>query len=464
MKKLLLSLSILATGYGAFAQYEGFENWTQNSVLNLDGYETSVNDLGAFGNNAVSREMDAVDGTYSIKLQSILSPGGDTATGYFISGDPQAFTPGQQVTINNVDSVIGYYKYDILANDSVTFIPVTFFMGTPTGPSSMSPFYITSGTQSTWKRFAFYIGASFADSLLIGAATGDPLNGYNGKPGSWIQFDKIQLKSSTGAIQNIENFSFENWTPITWDEPNGWVTSNQWAIGSPTLPAVKSTDMYSGSFALELNTIVGQFGDTIEGIVTNGMFGQSNLVGGVSYTSQPDAVNFYYKYTPSGTDTAWASIVFKSGGNPISYGGAQITSNTSSYTLYSNSLSWAPGTPDTLLMAFGAGRNPGSKFMIDHIDFTFPVGINENIKVDRIVIYPNPTTDVLNIRFELKQDNKVSARLLDITGKILTSKSFGNLNSGVYNESFNTSNFSSGVYFIEFSIGEEKVINRFLVK
>ena len=94
----------------------------------------------------------------------------------------------------------------------------------------------------------------------------------------------------------------------------------------------------------------------------------------------------------------------------------------------------------------------------------FPVGINENIKIDRIESYPNPTTDVLNLRFELTNKNLVSVNLLDITGKVLTNKSFGNLSSGTYNESFNTSSFTSGIYFIEVTVGNERIVNRFIVK
>ncbi len=460
MKKTLLSLSILFTGLCGYAQYEGFENWTQNSVLQLDDYQTTVNDLGAFGNNAVSRVADPVDGTYSIKLETIIAPGGDTAFGYFLSGDPDALAPGQPVTIGNVDSLIGYYKYDVMPGDSATILAATTQTGF--GLTGGSAFYVT-GTQSTWKRFAYYIGAPLADSLLIAAATGDPLNEFNGIPGTWIQFDKIQLKSSTSAVQNIQNFSFENWTPITWDEPNGWMTSNQWAVSSPTMPAVKSTDSYSGSFALELNTIQGQFGDTIEGMATNGYFTDMGVLGGVPFTGQPTAVNFFYKYFPSGVDTAWAWIQFKKNGAQINGGGTQLTAG-GTYQMSSNLMPVFSMVPDTFLMACGAGRNPGSQLIVDHIDFTFPVGINENIKVERIVTYPNPATDVLNIRFELKTNNIVSVRLLDVTGKIVATKSLGNLTTGTYNESFNTSDFNAGVYFIEFTIGDEKTINRFLVK
>jgi len=459
MKKILLSLSILLTGFASFAQYEGFENWTTNSVLSLDDYQNPANDLGAFGNLAIQQSTDAVDGTYSVRLETVIIPGGDTAFGYVLSGDPDSFSPGQSVTLNNVDSIIGYWKYDIMPGDSCALLVGTTMTGF--GLTGGGTYYIT-GTQSTWQRFAYSVNAPLADSLLLAIATGDPLNNFKGIPGTWLMIDNVQLKSTTGQLQNILNHSFENWTPLNWEEPDGILTSNQYAVGQPTLPAVKTTDMYSGSFALELNTILTPNNDTIQGLATNGGFDQFGILGGVPYTGQPTAVNFYYKYAPSGVDTAWANIQFKSGGSIIAQGGTMLNA-AGTYTLSSNLLS-IPSTPDTMLFAFFAGNNPGSQLIVDHLDFTFPVGINENITVDRIVSYPNPTTDVLNIKFELKNNNLVTANLLDITGKVLTTKSFGNLPSGTYTESFNTSNYNSGVYFIEFVIGNEKLVNRFLIK
>lgn len=459
MKKTLLSLSILLTGYCGFAQYEGFENWTQGSVLTLDQYQTPANELGALGNLAIQQSTDAVDGTYSVKLETVTIPSGDTVFGYILSGDPDAMAPGQPVTIGGVDSIIGYWKYDVMAGDSCALLIAATQTGF--GLTGGGTFYVT-GTQSTWKRFAYSVNAFAADSILLAFATGDPLNNFNGIPGTWMMIDKVQLKNSTGQLQNVFNHSFENWTPVTWDNPDGWFTSNEYTVGLTPMPVEKSTDSYSGTYALELNTISNQNGDTIGGIATNGQFDQNGMFGGVPYTGQPDAANFYYKYIPSGIDTAWASIQFKSGGSIIAQGGVQLSA-TGVYTMSSNLLS-IPSTPDTMLITFFAGENPGSQLIVDHLDFTFPVGVNENIKIDRIESYPNPTTDVLNIRFELKNSNIVSANLLDITGKVLTSKSFGNLASGTYNESFNTSSFTSGIYFIEFTIGEDKIVNRFMVK
>jgi hypothetical protein len=460
MKKTLLSLSILLTGYCGFAQYEGFENWTQGSVLTLDDYETSANELGAFGNLPTSRVTDAVDGTYSIKLETVVIPSGDTVFGYFVSGDPEAQTPGQTVTLVNVDSITGYYKYDILAGDSSIILAGTSMTGL--GTTGGGTFTISSGTQSTWKRFAYYIGATSADSLFLAVATGNPLAEYPGKIGSWIMYDNIQLKSSTGTTQNIINHSFENWSTITWDDLDNWSTSNQWVIGESSLPVKKTTDAYAGTYALELELFSTSEGDTAWAAVTNGIFGHSQLEGGAPFTSSPTGFEFYYKYIPSGIDTAWVSFEFKKTGFPSQHAGTILYNTANSYTLYSG---FVPNvTPDSLLIQIQAGKNIGTNLKIDNINFIYPVSVNDNIKIDRLESYPNPTSDILNLRFELKNSNIVTANLLDITGKVLSSKSFGNLASGTYNESFNTSSYTSGIYFIEFTIGNEKIVNRFIVK
>ncbi|TXB67165.1 T9SS type A sorting domain-containing protein [Vicingus serpentipes] len=459
MKKTLLSLTLLLTGYCGFAQYEGFENWTQGSVLVLDQYETPANELGALGNLAIQQSTDAVDGTYSVRLETVTIPSGDTVFGYILSGDPDALAPGQPVTIGGVDSIIGYWKYDVMPGDSCALLLAASQTGF--GLTGGGTYYVT-GTQSSWKRFAYEVNAIMADSILLAFATGDPLNEFNGIPGTWMMIDNVKLKNSTGQLQDVYNQSFENWTTVTWDNPDGWFTSNEYAVGQTPMPAEKSTDAYSGTYALELNTINSQWGDTMSGLATNGSFNEFGMFGGVPYTSQPTAVNVYYKYAPVANDSGWVNIQFKNGGSVIAQAGALVGAQAN-YTMLSSLLSF-PMAPDTFLIAAGSGEIPGSQLLIDHIDMTFPVGINENIKIDRLESYPNPTTDILNLRFELKNSNLVSVNLLDITGKVLKNKSFGNLSSGTYNESFNTSSFTSGIYFIEFTVGNEKIVNRFIVK
>lgn len=457
MKKTLLFISAIIIGFSSYAQYEGFENWTTNSVQTLDGYQTTVNDRGVDGSTAAYSVADPVTGALSIKLETVIGSQGDTLFGYFIDGDPDLMTPGQAVSLNDVDSVIGWYKYDIQPNDSTLFICMTTFMSTPSGGNS----YYIQGSQPTWKRFAFYVGAPAADSLLIGAASSDAMN-FQGIPGSWIQYDDIQLKSSAGQLMNIVNSSFENWSPMSWDEPNGWATGNTWAIGQPSMPAVKTTDSYAGTYALELNILLSTEGDTLWGAATNGYWGNNGPQGGKPYTGSPTAVECYYKYAPVGGDNANLFIEFRQGGSVVGNNGNGFSTTVGSYTLWTQSI--APMTPDTVLIAMWAGNNIGSQFKIDNLDFVFPVGISEGLTVDKLVSYPNPATDVIKIKFNIENDNDVSIRLIDAVGKELTARSLGHLASGTYRESFNTSNYATGVYFIEFTLGNEKIVERFIVK
>jgi len=430
MKKTLLFISAIIIGVSSYAQYEGFENWTSNTVQVLDNYETSATDGGIDGANATFPSTDAFKNTKSIRLETVIASNGDTLFGYFLSGDGDNWTPGQQVTIGNVDSIVGYYKYDIQAGDSAVLLCSTFKSGVGTDYG----FHIT-GTQSTWKRFAYYIGETSVDSILLAAATGDPLNNFNGIAGTWIQYDDIQLKNSTTSAP-VVNGDFENWSPLTWDELDGWATSNQWALGEPTLPIQKSTDKYAGNYALGLNLLLGSKGDTLWAQVTNGTWGNNGggAQGGVPYTSSPTSVECYYKYSPvSGDNSASLSIEFRKNGNVIGNYGTNFNSTVNTYTLWSQSIS--PMTPDTLLIAAWGGSKIGTQLKIDNLDFVFPVGITEQLKVEKLVSYPNPATDVLRIRFNLTNDNNVSIRLVDALGKQLTARNLGSLSSGEYRES-----------------------------
>ena len=459
MKKSLLFINAILIGLSSFTQNQGFESWTADSVLILDDYESSTSELLGTGINASTRSDDAFSGSYSILLESVLTTDGDTAFGFFLSGDPEDGIPGQQVTIGAIDSIVGYYKCDIQANDSALLICSPINAGVPSGGGN---FFFT-GTQSTWKRFAFYVNTPTADSLVVAGAIGDPLNGFSGIPGSWIQFDDIQLKGPATSM-NIVNSGFENWTSEIWEEPTSWSTSVTRSLGQPTLAVVKSTDSQSGNFALQLNTIPDpdEMGASA-GLATNGVFANGETVGGVPYIATPDSLQFYYKYTPAGADTAFVEFVFKNGGTVIDEYVAVLNSATN-YTLYSEAINLA-SSPDSLLITIFAGDSAGSSLLIDDIDFVFPVGINENIKIDKIVSYPNPVNEELNIRFTTSTTNNTSISLIDVTGKTLTTRPLGNLPSGTYTESFNTSSLSSGVYFIEITLENNKTsVNRFVVK
>jgi hypothetical protein len=462
MKKILLFISAIAIGSSTFAQWQGFENWTQNNVQTLDNYKTTVNDWGLEGATVAYSVNDAITGSLSIKLETKLTSFGDTIFGYFLSGDPDIPSPGQAVTLpvpGAIDSIIGWYKCDILAGDSATLLIMPTALSTPTGGGA---YYFSSQQQTTWKRFAFEVNAAASDSILLAGATGDPLNNFYGKPGSWIQFEDIQLKGP-GGTANVVNYSFENWSNVSWEDLAYWQTGNRWSIGEPTLPVTKTTDKNSGTYAIELTNIlsVNNSGDTLRGIATNGVFGNSGAVGGEPFSGTASAVECYYKFAPASGDNASINFEFRQNGSIVGNYGVSCTT-TSTYTLWNQAL--PVFTPDTVLITIWGGNKIGSVLKVDDINFVFPVGISENITIDRLVSYPNPATDIIKLRFNIVNDNNVTIKLIDITGKELTSRSLGHLTSGTYQESFNTSKFTSGIYFIEFTLDDEKIVKQFVVK
>ena len=74
------------------------------------------------------------------------------------------------------------------------------------------------------------------------------------------------------------------------------------------------------------------------------------------------------------------------------------------------------------------------------MNFGANVGINENV-INNVSIYPNPTSDVLNIS---TNSNDLSELIIkDITGKVVLNQNF---NSKII---INTENYAKGVYIID---------------
>lgn len=61
--------------------------------------------------------------------------------------------------------------------------------------------------------------------------------------------------------------------------------------------------------------------------------------------------------------------------------------------------------------------------------------------------YPNPFNPSTNFRFSLKKDSRVTLRVYDAAGRIVTTVIDGNLAAGIYSEPFDAKGLSSGVYF-----------------
>ncbi|MGB0391060.1 MAG: GEVED domain-containing protein [Salibacteraceae bacterium] len=98
-------------------------------------------------------------------------------------------------------------------------------------------------------------------------------------------------------------------------------------------------------------------------------------------------------------------------------------------------------------------------FQIDVYSETTGTGYLANAKV--YSIYPNPTVGLVNVELNLDAEDDVRIRVLDAVGNVITTEARDNMIQDVI--SIDLSNNANGVYFIETTVGAERIVNRIQV-
>jgi len=86
------------------------------------------------------------------------------------------------------------------------------------------------------------------------------------------------------------------------------------------------------------------------------------------------------------------------------------------------------------------------------------VGIEELFGTS-LNIFPNPFNEYLMVEFDLNQTSNLNIYLTDVLGRKTNLDNYDTFN-GQFQKSFDLSNFSSGVYFLEIQIGENKQVKK----
>ena len=89
--------------------------------------------------------------------------------------------------------------------------------------------------------------------------------------------------------------------------------------------------------------------------------------------------------------------------------------------------------------------------------------ISEQNLTNSINIYPNPVIETFNIEFDLYARTKLNIQILDVNGKIVKPlfNGFGQIGTNVF--SFNKSNLSNGIYFLNISSPFKTIINEKII-
>jgi len=368
MKKHLFIFIIALSALRVFAQSVpngGFESWIVNSYENPLHYQTSNyenKNNTTYGVNAV-KTTDAYAGSYAIKLTTAGS-GTNTMFGFFANGNPggQGNASGGIPYSQKPTGIRFHYKCNIIGNDSALFL----VMFKKAGSVVATYIYKFSASKTSYTLFNPSFSPSLTvvpDTVIVASASSNAFTN-SGNPGNMMQVDSIAF-TGVNSQPALLNGSFENWVPFSDYKLNGWDLSGDFQ---------RTTDFYSGGYALELQTAGPSFGDNQirVGRAMTGTPTNSTTLGGTPFTNQIDTMVFYYKYLPADpVDSARVSVSFKKNGNFIG-GWMKLLKIAASYTQVSVPFNVGQ-VPDTMIIFIESSKWPvqasyiGSDLKIDNL-------------------------------------------------------------------------------------------------
>ncbi len=91
------------------------------------------------------------------------------------------------------------------------------------------------------------------------------------------------------------------------------------------------------------------------------------------------------------------------------------------------------------------------------------VAVSENVAFEDLMVFPNPTENVLNIQFSSFDSGMMNATIFNLAGQVVSAEAFA-VNAGNMFHTIDTSNLESGVYFVNLSNENSNVTIRVIKK
>ncbi|MES2654380.1 MAG: T9SS type A sorting domain-containing protein [Bacteroidota bacterium] len=265
----------------------------------------------------------------------------------------------------------------------------------------------------------------------------------------------------------LPNPSFETWKTqslglFSVSNPTGWNTSNLFSRfngNKGDLPVVKITDAQAGSAAIILRTITDTAGNKEAALIITGTL---NLLTGEStdkfkLEGKPTTLKLYYKFSNTVKEEFSVIVMTTKNGMTVGSGLYTDSANVNNYTLLEipidqNSTDIPDSASISIMVGNGSTAPAGAALYIDNMSLVYgSTGIDkiENKKTT-FKIYPNPAKEYTNLSLNLKQNNKVSIQVTDITGALVF-KQLDNtlLTQGIHEFKLETASLVTGIYFIQ---------------
>lgn len=87
-----------------------------------------------------------------------------------------------------------------------------------------------------------------------------------------------------------------------------------------------------------------------------------------------------------------------------------------------------------------------------------------NLNALELVIFPNPSSSIIKVCYNLQNEEEISLALFDVNGKLILQKNLGKQNSGKHQQILDISNFQEGTYTCRLSGSKQSMIKTLIKK
>ena len=266
---------------------------------------------------------------------------------------------------------------------------------------------------------------------------------------------------SASAMAQIPNAGFESFTTVgSYEVPNGWGTMNNTTATFSVYTATKGTPGSPGASYLKLTSKTVS-ASVVNGIAVSGVLDSITMKpkSGFPCTLQPVSFTGKWQHMIYGTSQGSVKAVLTKWNVGLS---KRDTVAIAAQTLAGMAMSWANFSinftylssvvPDSCIIelrASGSAPTVNDYLWVDNLAFSGSVTGIENHEsfVTNMVVFPNPSSETINVNLNLKSSQKVSIELTDINGKLILTKDAGTL-TGESKQTLNVNNISKGTYLV----------------
>lgn len=428
-----------------------FENWDTFIAQVPVGYY-------AWGN---VQRVSSYDGSHAVKLSPYTGDGALYQTSYLVDVISTASSIGQirggTPFTARPDSLIIYLNYDISAGDTGY---VMFGFRSGGNITTIDRFPIAGSTGGNFVRSSFpisYQTADIPDSALLGITNSYPYGGVSSST-STISFDNI---SFAGTSQNLPNADFENWVNDTVILPQSWPLQqfshgNGWPI-----PYKRTTDSYSGRYALEIDNDTAYQSDGIT--VDAGRIIQNIIKPGFPLFHKPSSLNGYFKYFPDGNDSLVIQYFGFYHDSIISFQQFICDTLVSRFTPFVIPIGYVNGAiPDSAglsISSTGRHLHGNTRLIIDDLSFDGFISpfydsvqiISQITEVGKhplsVRVFPNPSSSVLHLELNDVSEESIEVNVADMDGRTLKRLTQAT-SAGINNFGLDVSSLPAGMYVL----------------